>query len=790
MFQFAIFTESVISNVQWEKNYNFALLQQLSSHVTSSAVNEKAIFPNHTVPQFEIEAGYANGLSGMIACAYIPFVSDKDRAQWEEYTANHHGWVNESVHLRETYQKHLNPIQHTKDDENERETIFQGGGDLQTALAGKQEISSSIYHMVNGSISPLEKHLSKMYAPLWQITPPVPMAINADLFSSHVFEGLYSSILIKDQSVISPPAAVDPLFDFLFDEEHHAKKMEPHSFIAEPVHTSFDDHTIVGMVIGLVPFHNLLDFLFSERTKGVICVFTDGCGTTLSYEINGAASIFLGYDDFHDSAYDSYMQSANLIFNETADCALVFSVYPSHTLESAYITNKPFVYASIVVLSFVLTSVMIILYDRTVTMRQEKTMRSALQNGALIASLFPAIVRDRLLEDTRLNMEAKNSKKKEDGGDILNNGYKSRPIADFFPNTTLMFADIAGFTAWSSTREPFQVFELLETIYGAFDELAKRRRIFKVETVGDCYVAVCGISEARADHAIAMAKFARDCLSKMRNLTKMLEVKLGPDTSSLSFRVGLHSGPVTGGVLRGDNARFQLFGDTVNTAARMESTGIINRVHMSHTTATLLMEASKGHWVQPRDEIVYAKGKGDMKTYWLVMDDDQKSSRRSNSSRNSEMTDSSVDQFVGMNCLGLDEKTQRLANWNAEVLLRFLKLIVNKRSKNNDIDLKKDAWDGVVEANVAVVDEVAEIITLPTFSKVAGADNVSVTLPEEIELQLCEYVTEIAKMYQKNPFHNFEHASHVTMVRNMHAGITHHFDTEFWFSNIFYFLEC
>ncbi len=65
--------------------------------------------------------------------------------------------------------------------------------------------------------------------------------------------------------------------------------------------------------------------------------------------------------------------------------------------------------------------------------------------------------------------------------------YETNPIADLFPNTTVMFADIAGFTAWSSVREPSQVFTLLETVYRAFDLIAKRRRVFKVETIGDCY---------------------------------------------------------------------------------------------------------------------------------------------------------------------------------------------------------------------------------------------------------------------------------------------------------------
>ena len=79
---------------------------------------------------------------------------------------------------------------------------------------------------------------------------------------------------------------------------------------------------------------------------------------------------------------------------------------------------------------------------------------------------------------------------------------------------------------------------------------------------GDCYVAVAGLPEKRHDHAVVMARFARDCVMKMNNLTKQLELSLGPDTGDLCIRVGLHSGPVIAGVLRGDKSRFQLFGDT------------------------------------------------------------------------------------------------------------------------------------------------------------------------------------------------------------------------------------
>ena len=94
-----------------------------------------------------------------------------------------------------------------------------------------------------------------------------------------------------------------------------------------------------------------------------------------------------------------------------------------------------------------------------------------------------------------------------------------------------------------------------------------------------------GLPDAREDHAVVMARFARDCLHRMSDLTRKLEMSLGPDTCGLTMRVGLHSGQVTAGVLRGAKSRFQLFGDTVSTASRMESTGKKGMIQVSASTA-------------------------------------------------------------------------------------------------------------------------------------------------------------------------------------------------------------
>lgn len=114
-----------------------------------------------------------------------------------------------------------------------------------------------------------------------------------------------------------------------------------------------------------------------------------------------------------------------------------------------------------------------------------------------------------------------------------------------------------------------------------------------------------------------MARFAAKCREMLPVITHELVVTLGPETRDLSMRIGLHSGSVTAGVLRGERSRFQLFGDSVNTASRMESTSKPGFIQLSKSTADLLTAAGKGDWYEARQEKVSVKGKGEMQTYFL-----------------------------------------------------------------------------------------------------------------------------------------------------------------------------
>jgi class 3 adenylate cyclase len=403
-------------------------------------------------------------------------------------------------------------------------------------------------------------------------------------------------------------------------------------------------------------------------------------------------------------------------------------------------------------------------------------MKSAVQSNAIVSSLFPKTVRDRLFPSsehggghekskieynkTRLKSFLSGDGKSPEATSKEEGKGKSSPIADLFPHCTVLFSDIAGFTAWSSAREPTQVFTLLENVYGAFDAIAARRGVFKVETIGDAYVAVVGLPEPRDDHAVVMAKFARDCRLQMMELVRDLEKSLGPGTGDLKLRFGLHSGAVTAGVLRGQKSRFQLFGDTVNTASRMESTGVPHQIQASSTTAELLIAAGKGSWLKPREDLVEAKGKGKLQTYWI----DPKLMGATATTASESSTDVIINEINET----MDDKTKRLVDWNSEVLARLIKQIVARRNAIQPSQAKKPVASRSFsqERGMTVLDEVKEIIEIQEFDASTYSrqmDPEAIELDAQVMTQLREYVIAISSMYNEHAFHSFAHASHVCM---------------------------
>lgn len=359
------------------------------------------------------------------------------------------------------------------------------------------------------------------------------------------------------------------------------------------------NHTVVGMIATDFGWISILGFSDAvlQKSEGVVFVLENTHGQMLTFQINSMQQVnLIGEGDLHDTRYDTMMRdiSYNDFLSSVAAVAPVvligsdapsdnlvlykIRVYPSDSFKAQFTTNRPLYYTIMVVPIFAFTSAIFVCYDVLVRRRQIKVMQAALQSNAIVASVFPEFVTSRLMTNLSNPLQKgaanKGARRRFSALSFASPKHQlrlllgtstrshevtaivdSEPIADFFPNVTVIFADIAGFTAWSSEREPAQVFLLLETVYHTFDTIAVKHGVFKVETIGDCYVAVTGIPTAQPDHAVRMARFAYEIMLHMHELASSLESLLGPGTANLSIRVGLNSGSVTGGVLSGATAR-------------------------------------------------------------------------------------------------------------------------------------------------------------------------------------------------------------------------------------------
>ncbi|XP_056156828.1 retinal guanylyl cyclase 2 [Lampris incognitus] len=184
---------------------------------------------------------------------------------------------------------------------------------------------------------------------------------------------------------------------------------------------------------------------------------------------------------------------------------------------------------------------------------------------------------------------------------------------EYFDSVTLYFSDIVGFTTISANSEPIEVVDLLNDLYTLFDAIIGNHDVYKVETIGDAYMVASGVPVLNGDrHTAEIANMALDILSavgsfKMRH---MLDVPV-------RIRIGLHTGPCVAGVVGLSMPRYCLFGNTVNTASRMESSGMPYRIHVHESTVKILLDLKLGYKFELRGR-TELKGKGIEETFWLV----------------------------------------------------------------------------------------------------------------------------------------------------------------------------
>ncbi|CAH1794616.1 unnamed protein product [Owenia fusiformis] len=208
---------------------------------------------------------------------------------------------------------------------------------------------------------------------------------------------------------------------------------------------------------------------------------------------------------------------------------------------------------------------------------------------------------------------------------------KRKPVVpEQYECVTIYFSDIVGFTSMSAQSTPLQVIDILNDLYTTFDSIIENYDVYKVETIGDAYMVVSGCPTRNGNnHAGEIASMSIALLSAIKSF-RIRHIK----SETLKLRIGIHSGPVVAGVVGLKMPRYCLFGDTVNTASRMESSGVALKIHCSKETKEIL-DGLNGYHMDERG-MVNIKGKGDMFTYFLTGEDkivrERRISRESNMS--------------------------------------------------------------------------------------------------------------------------------------------------------------
>jgi class 3 adenylate cyclase len=826
-----------------------------------TAENLGAAWPMVAISDFEVQGANIRSRTGLLSVMLIPFVTQLERTSWEAYAVENRGWIQVGV----DYEDEISDMTSSR----KLETL-----PPREELEFIDGVGTKIFHLTTTSGAVIQDGPGPFY-PIWQTSPAIPDTeiVNFNVGDNAVFSDGLMEAISSSQGVIGKSSILDATSDpagyirslvgalldargNLLDKPVSTYQGGPISTIYYPVFDGLDENKkLVSLLSTLVDWQT---YLAGVNAFGIICVLENACGQQFTYRFLSQGKVeYVGEGDLHDRDFTSMVQTLSfgdlfqsvVLAPDLGDyCQYTLQVYPSKELKSDYATTTPEIFLGVVVGTFVLFLFLFIAFNCVVEARHKKVLRLARDSNAIVASLFPSNVRERLfqvtdqqeksrapsrspsmedinmplgesegsesineddmvhdmtLDDIQANITTKHRLRSflHDGdtplasydGDYMD---LPKPIADLYPNTTVLFADIAGFTAWSSEREPEQVFTLLQTVYHGFDMLAKARVVFKVETIGDCYVAVTGLPDPQEDHAVRMVKFARECMTKMQEITKKLEVVLGPDTGDLYLRIGVHSGPVTAGVLRGEKSRFQLFGDTVNTASVIENTGQPKKIQISQSTADLVKEGGKEYWIREREEKVQVKGKGDMQTYWviprtiatmlgpsahgLISRSAQEPMKRKSHSDDKDLIPSSglmwgdAKELVRTN-VGKDAKAtkqERLVNWQVEKLSTSLKQVLEFRAamkKSKGVE-EADRWIEPITTESSVIEEVVESITIPQIEPNvlarAKMEPVAVDLSPEALDQLRDYVSIISSLYRTNPFHNFEHANHVTQSVN------------------------
>jgi class 3 adenylate cyclase len=783
-------------------------LESFAAAITSHARAAELEWPLVTVPDFAARGMIARQDIGAETLGFLPLVTKDKRESWESFSLDNQWWIQEDLRWEEMKADRISGRAPSRSlhAENEEINFFEAIiKDHQTEYMPSRRqlmqeadfsrgISSNIY-TVSSSGLPVVDEGSGPYLPIWQISPaPSKLSsINFNILSHPIFWQATEKVIESKQAVLSEVLNLETFHKSFTGVEGVAFRRGPISALYYPVFSDFSDNrTLVGMIATEIDWNYFFQGALPDNAHGIICVVENACNQQFTYRISGERATYVGAGDLHDPKFDSLVESRSISYLSSSSetfagahidyeyCPFTLNVYPSEETQQDYESYGPLISIAALGALFLIATALLIVYDKV----QSQMHKSDMQSIIVLERIFPQdgkegrqTLRNRVINKLRSSKLSNVGARRGMASPHFRATLSTLPTefgvgkdaSDPFSNATVMFADIGGLDEWSTNRDPEEKDTVLETVHRSLNFIAKRHGVFQVEMAGDCFIAVAGVEHSEDDHAVIIALFASDCRKRMIKLFNTMNFE------GLSMRFGVHSGHVQSGLYESHDSRFQLFGDTVDTTYQMLISGKSNKIHLSVETAELLNLAGKQEWISPRNDLVVVKGKGAMSTFWIKpkaclaakepckMESDTTSISDTDSDSWGE---ASVDQRMAAMKPGGDD-FQNLVDWNYNILLEYLKKIQARQNLRSRKAFKKIKNLGEeIGMGDQIIEEAQEPVKMPTFDpkSVRKLDQMSIDLGPDIESQLRLYVSSIASTYHSNPFHSFEHATHVTMA--------------------------
>jgi len=362
------------------------------------------------------------------------------------------------------------------------------------------------------------------------------------------------------------------------------------------------------------------------------------------------------------------------------------------------------------------------------------TIRCAIVFASLILSaLFAAMLLERQLHKNLLYRIMP-----REAIDKLN---RNKTVVERYNLVTIFFSDIIGFTSLAGEMMPIQIMRMLNELYSEFDKIAEKHSVYKVETIGDAYMVVAG-----APYRMPAPEAAQRVALFALEVTEFVKHFQTSEGDRIFIRAGIASGPVVAGVVGKSMPRYCFFGDTVNLASRMESTSHKMRIQCSDFTARLLLDAPNYTFnTEERTNRgvrgVNVKGKGLLKTYWIL----NVTGLRSHQNNFHEDVESAVKSHS--------------SDMPVDRVIQSMSLAKQKWTR---IGLPDSPLVGATQDTTVMINRITAILEHMLEVAIDGRREQE-DLSPKAKKELHAYVTEIASLYNDVHYHNFEHASHVTI---------------------------